>query len=78
MARRRWGENYLSYAANVFVTVLLRESQVLVESEADVVAVEAIGSDAEVQEVLLQRRCDSRLARGGEAGEPECEAALAT
>lgn len=66
----------LGDAANVFVAVLFREAQVLVEAEADVVAVEAVGGHAEVQEVLLQGRRDGGLARGGEAGEPEGEAAL--
>jgi hypothetical protein len=67
----------LANATDVLVAVLLREAEVLVEAEADVVAVEAVGGDAEVEEVLLERGGDGGLARGGEAGQPDGEAALA-
>jgi hypothetical protein len=67
---------YLGDAADVLVAVLLGEAEVLVEAEADVVAVEAVGGHAEVQEVLLQGGGNGGLARGGEAGEPEGEALL--
>lgn len=66
----------LADAADVLVAVGLGEAQVLVEAEAHVVAVEAVGGEAQVQEVLLQGGGDGGLARGGEARQPDCEAAL--
>lgn len=66
----------LGDAANVLVAVLFAEAQVLVEAEADVVAVEAVGGQAEVQQVLLEGGGDGRLARGAQAGEPDGHAAL--
>jgi hypothetical protein len=68
--------SYLRDAADVLVAVLLGETQVLVQAEADVVAVEAVGGQAEVEEVLLERGGDGGLARGGQAGQPDGEAAL--
>jgi len=50
--------SYLSDAPNVLVPVLLRESQVLVEAEAHIVAVEPVRGHAEVEQVLLERRRD--------------------
>lgn len=67
----------LTDAADVLVAVGLGEAQVLVEAEAHVVAVEAVGGEAQVEEVLLQGGGDGGLARGGEARQPDCEAALA-
>lgn len=67
----------LADAADVLVAVGLGEAQVLVEAEAHVVAVEAVGGEAQVQEVLLERGGHGGLAGGGEAGQPDCEAALA-
>lgn len=68
---------YLGNAADVLVAVLLREAQVLVQAEADIVAVEAVGGQADVEEVLLQRGRDRRLARGRQPREPDGEAPLA-
>lgn len=72
------GEEFgdLGDAADVLIAVFFREAEVFVEAEADVVAVEAVGGEAEVEEVLLEGGCDGGFARGGEAGEPDCEAAL--
>lgn len=70
------GNAHLSYPADVLVPVLLAEAQVLVEPEAHIVAVEAVRGESQVQEMLLERGCDGRLARGGEAGEPDSEALL--
>ena len=67
---------YLGDTADVLVAVLLGKAKVLVQAEADIVAVEAVGGDAEVEEMLLEGCCDGGLARGGEAGEPDGEAAL--
>lgn len=68
--------SYLAYPADVLVAVLLGEAKVLVQAEAHVVAVEAVGGVAEVEQVLLEGGGDGGLAGGGEAGEPEGEALL--
>lgn len=68
--------SYLAYPADVLVAVLLGEAEVLVQTEADVVAVQAVGSVAEVEQVLLKSGGDGRLARGRQTGEPESEALL--
>lgn len=68
--------SYLAYPADVLVAVLLGEAEVLVQAEADVVAVQAVGGVAEVEQVLLKSGGDGRLARGRQTGEPEGEALL--
>lgn len=68
---------HLGNAADVFVAVLFRKAQVLIEPEPDVVAVQPVRGQAQVQKVLLQRRCHRRLARRRQTCEPDCEAALA-
>lgn len=70
-------KTYFGNTANVFIAVLFGEAQVLVEAEAHVVAVQAVGRDAQVQQVLLEGRGDGRLAGRGEARQPEGDAALA-
>ncbi len=65
------GGMYLSDTADVLNAILRRETQVFVQAEADVVAVESVGLQAEVEEVLLKGGCNGRFARGGEAGEPD-------
>lgn len=47
------GEEFRHFgdAADVFVSVFLAESKVLIQSETDVVAVEPVGGEAAVQEV---------------------------
>lgn len=67
---------HLRDAADVLVAILLGETQVLVQAEAHVVAIEAVGGGAELQQVLLEGGSDGGLARGREAGEPEGQAAL--
>lgn len=67
---------YLRDAANVLVAVLLGEAQILVQAEAHVVAVETVGGDAQVEEVLLEGGRNGGLARGGETRQPDGEAAL--
>ena len=73
----RGRQPYLGDPADVLIAVLLREAQVLVQAEAHVVAVEAVGGHAQVQQVLLERRRDRRLARRREPREPDRVAALA-
>ena len=63
-------------APDVLVAVAFAEAEVLVEAEADVVAVEPVGGQVEVQQVLLQCGRDGRFARAAEAGEPDCVAGL--
>lgn len=66
----------LGDAADVLVAVLLGETQVLVQAEANIVAVEAVGGEPEVQQVLLEGGGDGGLARCRQAGEPDGEALL--
>ena len=55
-------KTHLCYPPNVLIPVLLREAQVLIEAEADIVAVEPVRREAEMQQVLLEGRGNSRLA----------------
>lgn len=66
----------LTNAADVLVAVLLGEAQVLVQTEAHVVAIETVGGQPQVEEMLLEGGSDGGLARGGEAGEPDGQALL--
>lgn len=70
------GEQFgdLGDAADVFLAVLGGEAEVLVEAEADVVAVEAVGGEVVgvSEQGLLEGDGDGGLAGGGEAGEPDC------
>ena len=52
---------HLPDPADVLVPALLVEAEVVVEAEADVVAIEAVGELLEVEEVLLERARDRRL-----------------
>lgn len=64
-------------AADVLVAVLLGESEVLVQPEADVVAVETVRGDLAVaEELVLEFHGDGGFARGGEAGQPDGQAVL--
>ena len=67
----------LANTANVLVAISLAEAQVLVQAEADVVTVQAVGVDTTVtDQLVLQFHSDGRLARGGEAGQPDGETLL--
>ena len=70
-------QRYLSYASDVLIAILFAETKVFVQAEADIVAIEAVGSVGGVEEVLLKGGGDGGFPRGGEAGEPYCEAGLA-
>ena len=65
------GVTYLCDTADVLVTALLVKAKVLVETEADVVAVKTVGSKTLLEKVLLKSSGNGRLARGGETGEPD-------
>ena len=54
---------YLANSTNVLVPRLLIETQVLVQTEPDIVAIQTVGELLEVEEVLLERTCDGRLRR---------------
>jgi len=63
-------------APDVFRAVGGGEAEVAVQAEADVVAVEAVGGEGVVEEVLFEGGGDGGFAGGGEAGQPDCEAGL--
>ena len=62
---------YLSDTPDVLLSVLGGEAKVLVQAEADVVAIESVGLETKVEEVLLESNGDGGLARGRETGEPD-------
>lgn len=64
-------QTHLCDTADVLVTALLVKAKILVQAEADVVAVETVGGETLLQKVLLESSGDGRLARGGETGEPD-------
>lgn len=67
----------LGNATDVLVTVGLAESEVLVQSEADVIAVQTVGVDTAVaDELVLELDGEGGLAGGGESGQPDCETLL--
>lgn len=67
---------YLSNAPDVLVTVFLAESKILVQSKSHIVAIETVGSEAKVQQVLLKGSCDCGLSRCRETSEPNGETRL--
>jgi hypothetical protein len=67
---------YLSDTPDVLLSVLGREAKVFVQAEADVVAIESVGLETEVEEVLLEGNGDGGLARGRETSEPDGGALL--
>jgi hypothetical protein len=71
-----WWTTNFGNPADIFIPVSFRKAQVLVQSKADIVAVKPVGCQPEVEEMLLQRRCDRGLSRGREAGEPDGATAL--
>ena len=70
------GLAHLGNPPDILPPVLFAETQILIQAEADVVAIESVGGQAVVEEVLLERDGDSGFAAGREAGEPEREAFL--
>lgn len=53
--------SYLCDPPDILIAICLRETQILVQAKAHIVAVETVRSDAEMEQVLLKRRRDSRL-----------------
>lgn len=62
---------YLGNTPDVLLSVLGGETKVLVQTETNVVAVQSVGLETKVEEVLLERDGDGGLARGGETSEPD-------
>jgi hypothetical protein len=62
---------YLSDTPDVLLSVLGREAKVLVQAEPDVVAVQPVGLETKVEEVLLKGNGNGGLSRGRETGEPD-------
>lgn len=75
---RRVGKElrHLGNAANVLCPGLGAKSEILVQTEADVVAVETIGGNLERYQVLLQSRGKSRLSGCRQTSEPDCQALI--
>lgn len=67
---------YLSYPPNVLISILLRETQILIQPESHIVAVESVRGETQVQQVLLKRCGDGGFTGRGKACEPDCEAGL--
>jgi len=67
---------YLCYPPDVLISVLLAESQVLVQTEPYVVAIETVRGESEMEKVLLERCCNGRFAGCGKTGEPDGKAFL--
>lgn len=61
---------------NILLAIPGRETEVLVQAETDVVAIETVGRLVEREKVLFESGCDGRLARGRETSEPDCETLL--
>lgn len=72
----KFPKTYLSNTSNILISILLRKSQILIQSESYIIAIESVSIDTQVQQVLLEGSCDCGFAGGGEAGEPEGEAFL--
>ena len=62
---------YLSNPANVLFSILGRETEVLVQAESHIVAVESVGLETKVEKMLLEGNGDRGLARSRETGEPD-------
>lgn len=69
-------ETHLRNTTNVLLTVLGREAEVLVQTKANVVTIQAVGRLLQVQQVLLKRRSDRRLTRSRQTREPDRSALL--
>ena len=68
---------HLSNPPDVLPSILLAETEILVQPEAHIVAIETIGGKTEVKQMLFKRNSDGRFTTGGEASKPEGETLLA-
>lgn len=67
---------HLSDTPNVFHSGVFVKAEIFVETEADVVSVEAVGKPALVQQGLLKSTCDGGLAAGTETSQPDRDTLL--
>ena len=67
---------YLSDPPDVLVPALLVETQILVQTESHIVTIKSVRCEPLVEKVLLQGSSNGGFARGREASEPDCQAAL--
>lgn len=65
------GEQYFGNASDILITILLRETQILVQPKPHIVAVKAVGGQSDMKQMLLKGGCHSRLAGGGQSGKPD-------
>lgn len=54
-------KTYFCYPPDVLIPVFLCESKIFVQAEAHVVAIETVGCESEVEQVLLERGRDCGL-----------------
>lgn len=62
---------HLSNSSNVLLTVFGRETEVLVQTESHIVAVESVCRKTKFEEVLLKGSRNGRFARRRKAGKPD-------
>ena len=67
---------YLSNPPNVLFPVFGRETQVLVQTKANIVAVQSVCRKAQLEEMLLESDRNRRLSRSRQTGEPDGAALL--
>ena len=77
MPPQRISTAHLGDPPNIFPSIFLAKPQILVQAEAHIVSIEAIGGEAKVEQMLFKSNGDSGFTAGREAGEPEGEALLA-
>ena len=65
-------------ASDILISVGLAEAEITVQAKAYVVAIQPVGGEGGVEEVLFEGCCDGGFARGREAGQPDCETRLGT
>ena len=63
--------SYLCNAPDVLFSVLGRESKILVQAEADIVTVQPVASQTLLEQMLLERDRNRRLARCRQTREPD-------
>ena len=67
---------YLSDPPNILIPALLIKPQIPIQPKPHIIPIEPVRGQAQVQQMLFERRRDGRFAGRGEAGEPQREAAL--
>lgn len=62
---------YLCNTTDVFLAILGRESQILVQAKSNIVSIQSVGCKSKVEQMLLKCRRNGRLSRSREASEPD-------